>query len=421
MLFRAVLALILALTLAPRAEARTWSDPSFAELVASARLICELEALPLAKPKPGAKPASQDELLPSFKVHKLYKGKPITPRFRIGNLYDPERSAPPPIKAGERFIAFLHVEAGVYRVPTPTYGLFPIKFGRVIASIRDTSVRVGLPRAQYDAFLGAVLARLADPEHKKGPPKVWIKELRAQLDGCDWKRMEQAKAAEAHLALEALAWFGEAEDRPRLEAALSSELYQLRVSAVRALGRIGDAPSRTLLAARLADDKVLSVRNSAALALCDALERLSPLPPSELDALIALAPKAPAEEVRLHLSVEDPRTNIIPPARISLLRFLGARAEPRALPVFLAAIESDDGELLRVGLACLLKLKQPALAAELIDRFRKPGAKGFDSNHRLGEALTRLTGQDFGADAAAWRAWWDKSRPQAGPPAKSRE
>jgi hypothetical protein len=74
---------------------------------------------------------------------------------------------------------------------------------------------------------------------------------------------------------------------------------------------------------------------------------------------------------------------------------------------------SADGHVARVAIWALGRYRYPSAVAGLIECFEvdfvkkvmmKTNAEAFEDE--IGAALEKITGKRFGADAAAWRAWW---------------
>ena len=97
--------------------------------------------------------------------------------------------------------------------------------------------------------------------------------------------------------------------------------------------------------------------------------------------------------------------------RWQAIKALGERPEAEATDLLLQQLAREDGDLRRVVVDVLGKRGDqkafPACVRALADA-------DAEVRRRAARALGRLTGQDFGSDAAAWRRWWDETQRRAG-------
>lgn len=395
---RCVLTLALILAFLPKSFGATWTDPNLEQLIEISPFIGVIEAS-----KAGPK-----EHIQIFKVTRTYRGKKIPEIISVTGFFDPERQAAPKIPAGTRFVAFLNPKGKLWRPATPSYGLFPIRGDAVLASARDTSLRVVTKLDNYERFIKAVLAH---KESKKSTHRLWLRKQRANIDAAPLLALKKEQAAELHISLEALYYFATKDDLPRLKRLLRCDLFQIRASAVRALGTINNEAAGQLLFTQLFDDSKDTVKCWSAMSLA----RLSPFPKALSAKLVEKAEKLSENEVRLHRSVEDPRKNALPAPRASIALLMGKIKEVKALPFLYKGLESEDEELIKASLVAILDFEDLSLIRKVIERMREETASDYQANQYFVAALRRITGQKLGRSKKAWLSWWDKNKSSLSP------
>lgn len=395
---RCVLVIAFILAFLPKSFGATWTDPNLEQLIEISPFIGIIEAS-----KTGPK-----EHIQSFKVTRIYHGKKIPEIISLTGFFDPERQAAPKIPVGTRFVAFLNPKGKLWRPATPSYGLFPIRGDSVLASARDTSLRVVTKLDRYEQFIKAVAAH---KKSKKSPPKLWLKKQRSIIDAAPLLALEKTQAAELHLSLEALYYFAKKEDLPRLKRLLRCDIFQIRASTTRALGTINNEAAGALLVTQVFDDSKDSVKCWAAMSLA----RLDPFPKALSAKLVEKAEKLSENEVRLHRSVEDPRKNALPAPRSSIALLWGKIKEVKALPFLYKGLESEDEELIKASLVAILDFEDLSLIRKIIERMREETASDYQVNQYFVAALRRVTGQKLGRSRKAWLTWWDKNKSSLSP------
>jgi hypothetical protein len=371
--------------------AATWTDPEFEQLVKISPLIALIEA---------AEKGPKDHIQ-QFKIVKTYRGKKNFREISVTGFFDPERQRAPKIASKTRFVAFLNKKGRLWRPATPSYGLFPVRGDKILASARDTSLRMAIKLDRYEEFLSAVIPFVT---RKKSPDPRWLKRQRQAIDGSPLIALDAGQAGLLHFALEALYYFATKKDEPRLKRVLGCDLFQIRASVMRALSAIATESVAQLLLDRASQDSKDTVKCWAALSLA----RLSPFPKKLIPVLIARVEKLDAKDVTLHRHVEDPRRNALPSPQACLLRFLGQLKDKSALPVLFRALENRHEELIKAALHGILNFADKDLARKIIEKMRPEKAEDHHYNQYFVTALRQLTGQKFGSSRRAWLDWWNK-------------
>lgn len=390
---------LLVLVTAPT-RAAVWEDPDLATALARAVHVVRGRA-----PAEGAR----GRPTVTFRVEVSLKGAAPGTALEVGGLHDPSAS-PGPVFAPDEQVWLIVVkddETGALRMPTPTFGRYPLREGQVVhATPRDTYLRLSLPE---DLFVALVRLHLGQRD------AAWLDALRRHLDGVAPTEPGPPRAL-AFVGLEALALVGEEADAARAERLLDpAGPFQLRVSACRALARSLGARAAPRLVKVVQADPEPAVRSAAA----DLLAR-APGPPSHAGEglarrLVALVAEAPAEPVRF-VGPNDPRLNAWPSPRVALLRAIG-RAGPAPVRADLLALLDGPAQPLEVFsevLRALLLLDDDrALSLDLAARLRPDDSDepGDDlRNRELCAALTMHTRLEHGLDVARWRAWAAEQR-----------
>jgi len=379
------LGLLIATTAAARGD--VWEDPGMAEAVARAEVIVRARA-----PAEGA----SGEPRVAFRVEEVLKGRLATPSVEVGGLHDPTRGDGPVFRPDEAvYLVLERGEDGRLDVPTPTMGRFPVRDGDVhYVALRDTYLRVTLPAADFEAYVGLLLGRRDEG---------WLTGLRTHLAA--GAPADEGPARMRHyLALESLVRAGRPADAEAVVRYLDPEAapFQMRVSAGRALAACagGRAAGRLLTVARA--DPEPAVRTTAIRCIA-----ALPEPPAEaVDRLLALFADATTEPVRFS-GPTDPRLNAWPSPKVALLQAVARIGAAPARERLLTELGEDHRlEVYAAVLRTLLSLEDDTeLAADLVARFRSPADEAAELyNQELCAALTRLTGAEHGLDVAAWRA-----------------
>jgi len=404
MIRRAPLAAALALALAGGAAAQEeegpvrrdlfWRDPEFGEAVRAADAIVLAECTAVGED--GA----------VYRVDVALTGGGIEGKeLRVLGLHHPSRRERPPVEVGDRAYLLLRGREEPFRLPTPTFGRFPVRSFGVIACIGDTFVRIPLPAPTFERFLACALG--ADP----APLLAKAREIL----GAD-----QVDPTEAYVACRALALFGAGEgttaDDARLVMALldrpaiaADRRYRVRMAAAEALGRLPTPPAGLRRLLTLAEeDPAAAVRSAAALALRPALEAYRDRPEyrEATDRLAELALEADAEPIAFG-TVDDPRTNELEGPLAAALRTLAALGSHAGVRPALRVLErEDEADALVAGLAYFQALGDPEQAGAIAFRMRRPDAEDAVLNRLFASTLRALTGEDLGEDREAWVAWW---------------
>jgi len=89
---------------------------------------------------------------------------------------------------------------------------------------------------------------------------------------------------------------------------------------------------------------------------------------------------------------------------------LGQIGDPRAVPVLLAGLGEDqpgdsEPDLRETAARALGGCHDARAVAPLLLCLREPALR-----KTAAEALTAITGQDFGSDAGAWEKWWKEQK-----------
>jgi HEAT repeat protein len=190
-----------------------------------------------------------------------------------------------------------------------------------------------------------------------------------------------------HVAAFGLGQIGTLEDIPLLGRLLADEVGYVRYSAREALVNIQvrrPGPESTREALRRLDDNRDEVRREI-VALLAQLNR-----PEGAEALENEAGRAEGE------------------ARAPVWRAFAAMNDPRVASFFERRLRSENPSERRVALdAFACHRRATAVVPLLIERLDDPepsiGATAL-------QHLVRLSGKDLGADAGAWRAWWEGER-----------
>lgn len=185
------------------------------------------------------------------------------------------------------------------------------------------------------------------------------------------------------------------QDVPGLIAALKNPDWEVREKAAMTLGEKKDRSAVVPLIAALKDSDH-RVRQTSATALGEIGD------PSAIDALAAAA------------AVSDKVGNYGTSALDeNAVRALEKINDPRTVDALLGALNNMSTNVL-AAVARALGNKRDLRAVEpLIDLFKKSqdfGGYGGSISYEAGEALKKLTKQNFGQDAAKWQSWWAQNK-----------
>ena len=195
---------------------------------------------------------------------------------------------------------------------------------------------------------------------------------------------------------------------PALTQALKDEEWTVRRSAARSLGAFGPQAADALpaLIEALGDDE-RGVRERVVWALVEVGPQAPGVVPALTDALEdkervvrqlaawalgSMGPQAAEAVPALIQTLSDP----VPNVRAEVLRAVGRIGPPavETVPALIRALEEEDG-------------------GYPVDEEKTPAVVGL-SRHSLAdlahEALVSITGQDLGASAGKWEAWWETQR-----------
>lgn len=176
-----------------------------------------------------------------------------------------------------------------------------------------------------------------------------------------------------------------------VEAMKSKERAQRLAAAEQARGVQDDKLLAPLVA--LLDDDDLTVRHTAIEALgarasADARKRAA----AALGPHLSKAAKSPELEIEL----------------IATARAVGALAQPSSLDALMSDMSIDTSpDVVRARLSAVANLPCAEAVDALIQCLAKQGrGRGGPQGQACRQALKEATGEDFGADADRWRAWW---------------
>lgn len=384
------LTLLLTATLTADADAKTWTDPGMKRAVEVADLIVRVQA-----PAQG----SQGVARVRFRVLSTLKGHAPT-TVTVGNLHDPARCKGPTFQPQEElYLILLRDRRGRLRVPTPTFGRFPIRSGSVrYATLRGTHLRLDLPQADFEAYVRLLLGAL-----DTNGTVAWLAGLRAHLKQTGPEATGPA-LTRAFLALEALAAAGQTEDVGLVQRyTLLPAPYQLRISALRALTGSARHGAFDRLREAAQRDPEPAVRTAAIRCLGRVVR------PAQVDQLLAMIPSASQDTIHF-TGPTDPRTNAWPAPRVALLAVvsgLGKPAAVRARATVLRLVDDATTSLESLGAALNVLTKGGAdVAPQLVARLgRHTDLRGRLTDAALCATLQTLTGRPLGIDPHAWKLW----------------
>lgn len=403
-----VLPCLLALLLAgaparAQVDSTTWEDPTLAEAVLDADLIVLAEAAAVAKN--GA----------AYRVLRTLKGpKRDGALLAIRGLHHPELRERPALERGDQSYLLLRgkPEGEGFSLPTPTLGRFPTRLGgdgqpEVVMSFggAETYVRLALPEQQFLRLLGGLI------------PGEGIRAQRKEASAAARAALAQpGEDPEAtYVALRTLGLFAERGDRdlvPLVLRVLAHEelrkrsLFQVRVAAARVLGKLSGKVCAQRLLALAQHDPHPAVRSVAASQLAGVLDgKAGSKAALHIARVLAQASRDASARPVTFADVEDPRTNQLDSPLEANLRALAGLQSREGVKVALDALESEDLDAIKAGLAYFAELKDPRLASAVATRMR--GDKSGDAwvNSIFAEALETMTGQKLGPKREPWLAW----------------
>lgn len=391
----ALFALLLGAAAALRAQDDFfWEDPDLATAVRAADLIVLGQA------------SAVDSAAATFTVQRTLAGPARDgASIRVAGLHHPDRAPEgPPVAVGDRAWLLLLGDpaGGELRVPTPTFGRFPLKrFGpedQVVASLWDTLTRLPVAPATFEAFLLGL---------RGGDTKELLRRARADLERPD------LDPTATYAALRAVAFFGGSDDEQRVLRVLARHDLQadarwvVRMAAADALGRAGGEGAVKRLTELCRADAVPAVRSAAIRALAPALVVGEPAVVREATAFLGkLALEASSEPIAL-FDAEDPRKNEVDSPLLAALETLAkVRPEEGVGPALRALERQDDIAAVIAGLTFFEVLDDPAHAGAVAWRMREAGAEDAMLNRLFARTLQALTGEALGEERERWVAWW---------------
>ena len=196
-------------------------------------------------------------------------------------------------------------------------------------------------------------------------------------------RMSRAKGSELAFLMEAIPMPCDPKFVKKLSKGLKSKVAQERITAIRFLTRVGGEDSIDRLEKRLRAEKEPHVTGAL-------LEGLSTLHEAS-DEWIE----------RLSEMLDHKKEDVQQAARMEFVRM----ARPEDFDRFVGWLSHADWSVRQGALQALEGMAEPRVVEPLIDRMAQETGR---LRYEFGEALFRLTGQDFGMRAPAWRSWFDK-------------
>lgn len=376
-------------------DASTWEEPSLEEALTGAKAVVRAHA------DPATKPASPTIVVDEVICGEATKGASVV-IANAHNVIAEKYLKLEPLAAGEEGIFILHEEpigedANKTRtvLPTPTFGRFPVKDGKVVGCPRDSFVRVSLKVEDYAALLKNAYAKAKGQK----PDAAWLAAQRAALGKIDATSVEQVDAA--HVALESVALGAEAGDAELALRFFASPRFQVRISAARLLERAGGERAADGLLRLATSDEDPAVRSTA----IESILKVKPRPKEAAKELLAHLRDQSAQTIRVQ-NADDPRANEYAAplgASFETLRELGSGGEATTVAIELLA--RDDADV--VGAACLhlAQARETPPLAPIVEKMRPKSYPYQGINELISNTLNRLTGESLPADREAWQSW----------------
>ncbi len=204
--------------------------------------------------------------------------------------------------------------------------------------------------------------------------------------------VKSGKPEQRRFAIVAIGLLRDKLGAPALRAALADKDAAVRWNAARALGEVGDAGAKNLLARAIKEDKDPEVRYHAAYALA------------------SLGGKEAFAHFKARLKSEKAED------RSRAVRALGKYGKGKYVPELTAAMNDKDARVRRAAIIQLDRSRRKEAVPGLIAAL---GDDDYRVRKRARSALERLTRKEFGADQAKWQEWWKKAgktfKPVLGP------
>lgn len=201
-------------------------------------------------------------------------------------------------------------------------------------------------------------------------------------------RMSRAKGAELVFLMEAMPLPCDPKIVKKLAKGLRSRIPQERIAAVRFLERVGGEDSLKDLEKLLRTEKESHVTGAV------------------MQALSALYQNSEEWMQRLDEQLSDKDEGVQHAARMEFLRL----ARPQDFERFVGWLAHPNWSVRQGALQALESLGEHRVLEPLIARM---GEESGRLRFEFGETLFRLTGQDFGTRAPAWRDWYDQEGDEA--------
>ncbi|RMG12316.1 MAG: hypothetical protein D6731_13945 [Planctomycetota bacterium] len=379
-----------------------WDDPTLGEAARAAGLVVLARAERVA------------ENGVAYRVERTLHGPSRDgDLLAVTGLHHPRLRARPPVSVGDRAYLLLWGEprGEGFRLPTPTFGRFVRRDGHAVLSFGgpDTFVRLAVEAARAEAILRACATGRADTGLLR-----WCREVLGASD---------ATNEQVYLSLCVLAEVGEPSDAAvagrvlRDPSRRGPEQERVLMAAARVLGRCGGGRAARLLVGAAAQSGRRAV---ASVAIAEALHALGDDPPARAAAalgreLARLAPRLDPRPVR-YGAADDPRRNFVDSPFLACMKALGRLRATAGVPLALRALEGEDFEAIRAGLAYFELLGDVERAEEIAQRMRPRGHRDAFVNHAFGRTLRALTGAERPDEREAWLAWCRERRDEAAGP-----
>jgi len=196
---------------------------------------------------------------------------------------------------------------------------------------------------------------------------------------------------------------------PPLLEALKHQDPNVRVNAAIALSRIGDTAAVPALLPLLKDPEA-RVRAQAARSLGELGDRRAAQP--LVEALRDPEVEVRKEAVRALGELREPETlgamlealKDLPPVRDAAERALLEVRDPRAVEPLILSLRHRSEEVRRISARLLGAIGDRRAVRPLILALKDPAS---DVRFEATRALQRISGEDYGADQAKWKRWWE--------------
>lgn len=388
----------------------SWEEPSLEDALRSARLVVRGRVL-------GS--VAEDAGSSRVVVERAIVGKPPAgDSLAFGNASAAADTASvlPPLGAGDDVILVLEEDASAaagkprWRLPTPTFGRFTVKGGRVQGTPRDSFMRVDMSAQDLEGFL----ANASAVAQGQKADVAWLTSARASLAALD--ATAASSVGPAHVALEALCLGAQESDAELALRYFGSDRPQLRISAARLLTRAGGARAASGLLRLAIGDAEPSVRTVATFAVAT----VKPTPEGAVRELASRVRDASAAPISL-APPGDPRRGELASnlsAILEALKVLGAEREATDAAVELLSRDDDD----TLAVACFfLHRVRPINHLHLIaQRMREADSPFYEhANRAIADLLKKITNAPIGLERDRWLTYLAMNRdvyPASPPP-----